>query len=119
MATTLAAEKWATVKFDFNFTNNMRLEVSNLGRVRSFTKIADGKILKGSVINGYRVISMKLYKPRELKMEKRLSFLKQQITKLNGKITPIRSKLKTRKTKDLIYRQYKTEVREAAWACPP
>lgn len=46
-------EKWAVVKFNFKYTNNMRMEVSNLGRVRTFTKIADGKILKGSLLGGY------------------------------------------------------------------
>ena len=113
MATNLVDEKWEIVKFNFNFTNYMRLEISNLGRVRSFTKIEEGKILKGSVINGYRVISLKLYKPRDEKMQMHLSYLKQQITKLNSKITPVRTKLKLRKKKDLIYRQYKKEVQDA------
>ena len=80
MTKNFIGEKWATVKFDFYFTNNMLLEVSNFGQVRTFTKLADGKLLKGSNINGYRAITLKLFKPGTAAAQKRLVyFLKKKI----------------------------------------
>ncbi len=61
------SEQWKTVKFDLEFTNESRLEVSNFGRLRSFNKISDGNLVNGSMINGYRIIRLKLYRPREEK----------------------------------------------------
>ena len=47
------------------FVNENRLEISNFGHVRAFNKITKGKVLKGSMINGYRIIRQKLFKARD------------------------------------------------------
>ena len=65
-------EKWKTVEFDFEFTNDFRIEVSNFGRLRTFNKISDGNLLKGSMINGYRIVRLKLYEPRDEKTQAHL-----------------------------------------------
>lgn len=72
-------EIWNPITFDFEFTNNCRYEVSNWGRVRSFTKVADGRILKGSITEGYKIIRLKLYKPRNEKSQLNLMSLKRNI----------------------------------------
>ena len=58
-------EKWKNVIFDFEHTNDYRLQVSNFGRVRSFNKQSDGNILNGSITEGYRIIRLKFFKPME------------------------------------------------------
>ena len=79
-------EQWKAVKFDFEFTNKFRLEVSNFGRLRNFNKISDGNLLNGSMINGYRIIRLKLYRPREEKVQAKLDYLQQQVFKLARKL---------------------------------
>ena len=61
----LYGEKWKNVIFDFEHTNEYRLEVSNFGRIRSFNKTSDGNILKGSLTEGYRIIRLKFFKATE------------------------------------------------------
>ena len=75
-------ELWRTVEFDIDFTNNCRLEVSNFGRLRTFNKVSNGNIVTGSMINGYRIIRLKFYKPRDEKTKKKLDHLQQQVYKL-------------------------------------
>ena len=96
-------EKWATIKFKLDYTNDMRLEVSNFGHIRSFTKLSDGKHLKGTMIGGYRCINLKFFKPRDSKTENRLNYFKTEINKLSGVLSPLRTKLKTKKKKDKFY----------------
>ncbi len=75
-------EKWKTIVFDFEYTNEGRTEVSNFGRLRTFNKVSDGNIVKGSMINGYRIIRLKLYRPRDEKMQKKFDYLQKQVYKL-------------------------------------
>jgi hypothetical protein len=79
-------EQWKTVKFDIEFTNDFQLDVSNFGRLRTFNKISDGNLVNGSMINGYRIIRLKLYRPREKQMQARLDHLQQQVFKLARKL---------------------------------
>lgn len=79
-------EKWKTVEFDFEITNAGRIEVSNLGRLRTFNKVSNGNIVSGSMINGYRIIRLKLYHPRDEKIQHRLDYLQQQVFKLARKL---------------------------------
>ena len=90
-------EKWKAIKFDFNFTNDFRIEVSNYGRLRTFNKISDGNILNGSMINGYRIIRLKLYTPRDKKVEALFSNLQQQASKLRKKIKSLKENKESKK----------------------
>jgi len=60
-----AREQWVEINMGEGFVNDTRLEISSFGRVRAFNKISKGKIIKGSMINGYRIIRQKLFKPRD------------------------------------------------------
>ncbi|MEP6512348.1 MAG: HNH endonuclease [Parafilimonas sp.] len=99
-------EQWKTVKFDFKFTNDFRLEVSNFGRLRTFNKVSDGNIINGSMINGYRIIRLKLYRPREGKTQNRLDYLQQQVFKLTRKLKSLKENKESKKaineTTDLL-----------------
>lgn len=75
-------EKWKIVAFDFEFTNSGQIEVSNFGRLRTFNKVSDGNIVNGSMINGYRILRLKLYKPRDEKLQKEFDYLQQEVFKL-------------------------------------
>jgi hypothetical protein len=83
-------EKWKTIKFDIEYTNEGRIEVSNFGRIRTFNKISDGNIINGSMINGYKILRLKLYKPREEQNQYRLDYLQQQVLLLKRKIKSLK-----------------------------
>ena len=84
-------EQWKTVEFDIEFTNDFRIQVSNFGRLRSFNKISDGNILNGSMINGYRIIRLKLYSSRDEKTQHQLDYLEQQVLKLAKQLKSIKN----------------------------
>jgi HNH endonuclease/NUMOD4 motif len=97
MAKDFPGEQWKTVKFDFEFTNDGRIEVSNFGRLRTFNKLSDGNIINGSMINGYRIIRLKLYKPRDEKIQNRLDYLRQQVFKLMRKLKSLKDNKESKK----------------------
>ena len=74
-----AREAWKQVILGEGFNNNIRLEVSNFGRIRSYNKINNGKLMKGSMINGYRIIRIKLFRPRNIEATQ---YLKDEQAKL-------------------------------------
>jgi hypothetical protein len=90
MTKNFSGEQWKTIKFDFEFTNEGRIAVSNFGRLRTFNKVSDGNIVNGSMINGYRIIRLKLYKPREEKIQNRLDYLQKQVFKLTRKLKSLK-----------------------------
>ncbi|MEO6721233.1 MAG: HNH endonuclease [Ferruginibacter sp.] len=79
-------EKWKPLELDFPYTNKSIIEFSNFGRVRTFNKVSDGNIMKGSMINGYKIIRLKLFSPRDTAIQHKLDYWKKQITKLDQKI---------------------------------
>lgn len=86
MTKNLPGEIWKPVVLDENITNENRLEVSNHGRLRTFNKLSDGNIINGSMINGYKIIRLKLFRPREESVSNQLQFLQDQVLKLQQKI---------------------------------
>lgn len=78
-------EIWKTIEIDIECTSDCRFEVSNWGRVRSFNKVSEGRILKGSITEGYRIIRLKLYAPRDEKMQQEFDELKKEISALYKK----------------------------------
>ncbi len=116
-------EQWKTLKFDFEFTNQGRIEVSNFGRLRTFNKISDGNIINGSMINGYQILRLKLYKPRDEKVQSRLDYLQQQVFKLARKLKSLKNNNESKKTiaetaelmdtlKKNISKKFKDDVKE-------
>lgn len=92
-------ENWKTVAFEQEFTNKFRLEVSNLGRLRTFNKISDGNILNGSMINGYKIIRLKLFRPREENVQAKFDYLQQQVFKLARRL---KSQIEAEESKDVV-----------------
>jgi hypothetical protein len=86
MKNDMTGEQWKKVKFPFEYAGEFRMEVSSLGRVRSFHKMApQGTDLKGSITSGYPIIRLKLYTARDEKKQKYLNGLKNQVIKLQKK----------------------------------
>jgi hypothetical protein len=85
-------EQWKTIEFDLDITNGNKIEVSNFGRIRTFNKLSDGNIIRGGTINGYKIMRLKLFKPREEKDEKHLIFLKEQAGLLSQKLKDLKKK---------------------------
>lgn len=70
-------EVWKEVDLKSQYVKDYKLEVSNLGRVRSVTP-KGLNLLKGSDTNGYRTIRLKLFKPRPEKDQEILNnYIKQ------------------------------------------
>ena len=86
MTKNFPGEQWKNVEFDFEFTNDSRLEVSNFGRLRTFNKVSNGNIIKGSMVNGYRIVRLKFYRHRDEKTQTKLNNLQQQVFKLARKL---------------------------------
>lgn len=53
-------EEWKKVRFKFKITRYYRLEVSNFGRLKSYSSKSDGIIRTPSFLDGYPVITIKL-----------------------------------------------------------
>ncbi len=90
MTQSYTGEKWKVVEFHFEYTNEGRIEISNFGRLRTFNKISNGNIVNGSMINGYRIIRLKLYTPRSEKVQNRLDYLQQQVSILSRKLKSLK-----------------------------
>ncbi len=97
MATNYPGEQWKNVTFDFEFTNDFRIEVSNLGRLRTFNILSDGNILNGSMINGYKIVRLKLYRPRDEKTQNKFNYLQKQSIKLSGKLKSLKENNESKK----------------------
>ncbi len=83
-------EVWKNVNFNLDFKIDYRLEISNFGRMRSFTKVADGNPVAGSMINGYKIIRLKFYSPRPETIKKKLELAQQENFVLARKLKTIK-----------------------------
>ena len=79
-------EEWKTIKFDIEYTNDFRIEISNFGRLRTFNKMSNGNIVNGSMINGYRIIRLKLFTPRDETTKAQFDYLQLQVAKLSNQL---------------------------------
>lgn len=57
-------ESWKPYIFEGIPKSQQHIEVSDLGRVRSNSRVSNGAILKGSLTEGYRKISLRYIRPR-------------------------------------------------------
>ncbi len=87
-------EIWKPVVFDKKYVKSTRYEVSNWGRVRSFNKVSHGNILKGSRIEGYKILKLKLFKPETKENEGEINLLKSDISRLYTKRREFKRKKK-------------------------
>lgn len=82
MVKSYPTEQWKEIQFDYEYINENKLEISNFGRIRSFNKQSDGNLIKGSLVNGYKIIRLKLYTPREPKVQAKLDQMHRKVFKL-------------------------------------
>jgi hypothetical protein len=101
----LYGEIWKEIKFDFHHINNLRIEISNFGRVRSFSKISEGRILKPSLVNGYKLIRLAFYKDRTPAQQKKIEDFRAHIAELKRSKGKLNTKIKSRKTKEGDYHE--------------
>ena len=80
-------EKWKEVKFNFDFTNDYKLKISNFGRLKSFNKVYMGTIINGTMINGYRIVRLKFFRPREEKTQLKISRFQKQFNNFTKELT--------------------------------
>lgn len=93
-----AREEWKPVHLGEGFTNDFRLEISDFGRVRAFNRLNKGRLLKGSMINGYRIVRLKMFNPRTPESEELIKTLKDDLSRRIKEIGAMRIRLKAKKT---------------------
>jgi NUMOD4 motif/Helix-turn-helix domain of resolvase/HNH endonuclease len=86
MTKNLLGEIWKNVDLHLDFKIENRLEVSNKGRIRTFNKVSDGNVIDGSLINGYKIIRLKVFRQRDEATENKFAYLNKQILKFSEKI---------------------------------
>lgn len=84
-------EQWKTIDLDFEHVNENRIEVSNYGRLRSFNKRSNGNIIRTSTINGYKIIRLKFFKPRDQETDRKLRVAQDQQLQLTRNIKRMKS----------------------------
>jgi hypothetical protein len=105
-------EIWKEIKFDFDYTNEIKIEISNFGRVRSTTPQNGETILKGAMVSGYRIIRLKFYKERDPKDQKRIDFLRGQIATLVRQIGKLRTRNRAKRIQDQSYFDYEQKIND-------
>lgn len=110
MSKSYIGEIWKEIKFDFEYTNKIKIEISNFGRVRSTTPQNGETILKGAMVNGYRIIRLKFYKERDPQDQHRIDFLRGQMAELVRQIGKLRTRNKAKRVKDQSYSDYEQKI---------
>jgi hypothetical protein len=114
MKNDLKNEKWSLVKPPHKFTNNLKIEVSNLGRIRTTTKIAEKRVLKGTLINGYPIARFKLFKKRDSQTEAAFDVYRKKIAKNTATILELKRTLKTLSRKHPNYSKTKEQIEKTS-----
>lgn len=84
-------EQWKTVNFGLQQQFDFRLEISNFGRLKTFNKVSNGNIITGSMINGYRIVRIKLIGPREEKIQEQFDYMQEQVANLAKKLKQLKT----------------------------
>lgn len=90
-----AREEWKEVKMGDQFTNDLKLEISNFGRIRTLYGEDKCNYPKGSMINGYKIIRLKMFYPRTPEAESKLNEYRTAISALEKEINTLKATLKT------------------------
>ena len=79
-------ESWKNVDFDFEYSSSYRLEISNFGRLKSFSSFSEGHLINGSTVNGYQIIRMTFRTPRPAKEQLVLDKLRKEVATITKEI---------------------------------
>ena len=102
-------EEWRLVTFPFHYINDLRIEVSSLGNVRSSSAVRSTNQLKPQITNGYKVAKLKFFNKRSPEIQKQFDYMKEQISKLTKVNADLKMALKRSKKKNEKY--YSKETR--------
>ena len=105
-----AREAWKQVNLGEGFTNNIRIEVSNFGRIRSYNKINNGKLMQGSMINGYRIIRVRLFRQRDEKTALHLQSMQAELASELKKIKGLQKLIDKKTTTPIEKRSLQAEL---------
>lgn len=107
-------EIWLPISFEFEELMVTRYEVSNLGRIRSFGKGFQGRIVKGSLTDGFPSLRLRVYTPQSQEVKEELNALREEINYFRAK----RRNLKAEKADILSIRRTTTSIekREKEWS---
>lgn len=87
-------EIWKEYPLNFEYEGDYRIEVSNLGRVKTFNKLyPEGNIINGTMQGGFPIIRIKLFKERTPADKKKIEDLQIQIDALTEKVKFMRLSL--------------------------
>jgi|694.fasta_scaffold04760_13 hypothetical protein len=107
-------EVWKKIKVDFEYSNALVLEVSNLGNVRSTNKIYTKRIMKPTLNAGYPCIRVKYFTARTASKQKQVDSLWNQIWKVQRNMTAMRkegAKKKQLKEQEDVLKKYRAEMK--------
>lgn len=95
-----STEIWKDYPLNFDYATDYRIEISSHGRVRSYNKAApDGRLLKGSLQEGYPIIRLKFFKPRTQAVLAKIADFNTELKLISEQIKTVRkSKLGADKT---------------------
>ncbi len=112
MSKTFIGESWKKVKFSVDNTTNLRIEISNFGRVKSYSSQGDGRILQGGLVDGYKIIRLKLYSERDEKAQQRIDYMRAQIAMLVRQVGKLRTQYQAKKNKDKAYTDLGKKIKQ-------
>jgi hypothetical protein len=101
--TSLYGEIWKEIKFDFEYTNLIKIEVSNFGRVRSIKPKVEPNILKGTMINGYKTLRLKFFKTRDAESQAKLELMRKEMADLKKEVSNLQKQIDSSPRKDMLY----------------
>ncbi|MBK6275410.1 MAG: HNH endonuclease [Saprospirales bacterium] len=103
-------EKWKTIELDVETKNDNIIQISNFGRVRTFNKISAGKILNGSLQEGFKIIRLKLIQNKDPEVNKVLDTKRKRIEKLIAQNSTLKKELATFTKRNPNYKTIKTQI---------
>ncbi|HAN64956.1 MAG TPA: hypothetical protein DCQ34_01045 [Chitinophagaceae bacterium] len=108
-----AREEWREYKLGEGYVNDFRLEVSNFGRVRTYNRLNKGKELRASMVNGYRIIRLKMFRARNPKSAEKLAAMKAEIERVFRGIQEMRKILKSKRKPEELKRRIPAQLEKA------
>jgi hypothetical protein len=112
--TDYSGEIWKEQSFPFEHINFIRVEVSNFGRVKTYSKFhPEGRIIQGSLVGGYPVVRLKFFKKRDEELTKKFQYLRKQITTLTASVNRMKKQLDALPQRNQEYYDLKEKYTES------
>jgi ATP:corrinoid adenosyltransferase len=93
----IPGEKWKELEIPFPEADGKKVRISNHGRVKSYSKSADGQLIEGTLQGGYRVLKFKIQKPKPKETIKLLNAEKSKVEKAEASVSAILENIATEK----------------------